>query len=257
MKDAAGWAPGIARKGAFFLCVLVLGVGVVLLGHAVHGSSSHWLGLIFPGAALLALYWVGRTYGRRKQHQQALPGTPNAVNFAASATQLPPINEYSTEGPVSVPAASGKPTRCVLLKYPSSWGAFRGEGAGPPRPGLALDLGTDAIWVIDPNTNELMASASLGQVTATPAKHETSSDSRSHTTAVLVVAVPGLEPLTIGSTTFAGGYSFGRGLQHRFSWRGKVRKAKRPAYFVTDGVWLTLVEKFGLTPYLEDYKNQR
>jgi hypothetical protein len=123
---------------------------------------------------------------------------------------------------------------------------------GGPRPGLAIDVGKDAISVIDLTTNALIASASLAQVTATPAKHEDPSESGiSHPTAVLVVDVPGLQPLTIGSTTFAGHSLLGLP-PRRFSWRAKVRKAKKPNYLVMDADWLTLVEKFGLAPYLED-----
>ena len=115
-----------------------------------------------------------------------------------------------------------------------------------------------AVSVFDLTTNALSASASLAQVTATPAKYEapSSESSTSYPTAVMVVDVPGLQPLTIGSTTFAG-HSFLGLPPRRFSWRGKVRKAKRPAYIVTDGVWLRLVETFGLTPYLEDHAKQR
>jgi hypothetical protein len=147
----------------------------------------------------------------------------------------------------------GEATRCLLLKNPSGWMMLRGEVK--PRPGLALDVGKDAIRVIDPNTNALVASARLAQVTATPAKYEVHSESSTSTTAVMVVGVPGFEPLTIGSTTFAGHSSLGLP-PRRFSWRAKVRKAKRPAYIVMDSDWLTLVETFGLAPYLEDHAKQ-
>jgi hypothetical protein len=152
------------------------------------------------------------------------------------------------------PTPRGEATRCLLLNNPSGRMMLRGERS---RPVLALEVGKDAIWVIDPNTSALMASAQLAQVTATPAKYDGPSETErsTPTTAVLVVVVPGLQPLTIGSTTFAGHSSLGLP-PRRFSWRGKVRKAKRPAYLVMDADWLTLVEAFGLAPYLEDHANQ-
>lgn len=151
------------------------------------------------------------------------------------------------------PTPPGQATRCLLLNNPSGRMMLRGEGS---RPVLALDVGNDAIWVIDPNTSALVASAQLAQVTATPAKYEVYSESSStNPTAVMVVDVPDLQPLTIGSTTVAGHSSLGL-LPHRYSWRGKVRKAKRPAYLVTDVDWLTLVKAFGLAPYLEDHAKQ-
>jgi hypothetical protein len=152
------------------------------------------------------------------------------------------------------PTPPGEATRCVLLNNPSGRMMLRGEGS---RPVLALDVGKDAISVLDLTTNALSASASLAQVTATPAKYEapSSESSTSYPTAVMVVDVPDLQPLTIGSTTVAGHSSLGLP-PRRFSWRGKVRKAKRPAYLVMDADWLTLVEAFGLAPYLEDHANQ-
>jgi hypothetical protein len=151
------------------------------------------------------------------------------------------------------PTPPGEATRCLLLNNPSGRAMLRGERS---RPVLALDVGKDAVSVIDLTTNALSASAQLVQVTATPAKYEVYSESSSaNPTAVMVVDVPDLQPLTIGSTTVAGHSSLGLP-PRRFSWRGKVRKAKRPAYLVMDADWLTLVEAFGLAPYLEDHANQ-
>jgi len=68
---------------------------------------------------------------------------------------------------------------------------------------------------------------------------------------VLVVAVPGFEPLTIGCHERAEGMGMG---QIRFSWRGKVpeRTNNPAAYMVSSMDWLTLVEKCGFAAYLED-----
>jgi 4-hydroxy-tetrahydrodipicolinate synthase len=50
----------------------------------------------------------------------------------------------------------------------------------------------DRFWVIDPNTNALIASAWLAQVRATPANHTYRSEDNDWTMPVLVVRVPGL-----------------------------------------------------------------
>jgi hypothetical protein len=106
--------------------------------------------------------------------------------------------------------------------------------------------------VVDSNTHALIASASLAQVTAKPAKYKHSSESGpTYTQPVLVVGVPGLQPLRIG-TGMAGYSSWGGGAQFRYAWRGKVGSAKRPAYVVTEAQWLKLVEKFGLSTLIVD-----
>jgi DNA-binding beta-propeller fold protein YncE len=73
---------------------------------------------------------------------------------------------------------------------------------------------------------------------------------------VLVVGVPKSEPLTIGCPDLSGApqatWSGKTKLRHRFSWRGDVTPESEPAFAVSDADWLTLVEKFGLTPQLED-----
>jgi hypothetical protein len=62
----------------------------------------------------------------------------------------------------------------------------------------------------------------------------------------LVVCVPGVQPLTIGCLDLVG-------LRFRFSWRGDVPwPNERPAYVVSAADWLTLVDKFGLAPQLQD-----
>jgi hypothetical protein len=153
---------------------------------------------------------------------------------------------------------SGEPIRCQLIPLPSV-----GSRLPPP---LAIDVAKDAIWVIDPNTNALIASAWLAQVTAVPAKYtyrglgEYTATEQPWATPILVVHIPGLQPLSI-RVPLVGGSSFWNWRPRpRFTWRGKLPPAKhpsavpmggQPAYSVTDAEWLTLVEKFGLTPYLE------
>ena len=71
---------------------------------------------------------------------------------------------------------------------------------------------------------------------------------------VLIVRVPGLQPLTIACGAYgpdAGRWTWSGTWKGRFSWRGDVPKEKPPAYYVSLAEWLTLIEKFGLAPYLD------
>jgi hypothetical protein len=59
------------------------------------------------------------------------------------------------------------------------------------------------------------------------------------------VAIPGMAPLTIGCRDTVSG------LDQRFSWPDDVpAENARAEYEVSGTDWLTLVEKFGLAPYL-------
>jgi hypothetical protein len=152
------------------------------------------------------------------------------------------------------PPAPGQPTRCLLIPCPA-W--FFGDTAAgglagmamafrrpklDPQPGLALDVDDDAVRVVDPNTNTLISTARLAQVTATPAEHHMHKAGR---LLVLVVDIPGLQerigasrPLTI---TCRDG---------RFSWGCRVPEEDEPSFVVSAADWLMLVEKLGLGPYL-------
>jgi hypothetical protein len=136
-----------------------------------------------------------------------------------------PGEEGETDGS-RPPATPGEPTRCVLHPI-AAFGSW-----DRPMPALAIDVGKDTIWVIELNTNTLIASAWLAQVTATPANHHSAGP-------VLVVGVPSLPtPMII------------RPPKHAW-WRGKVAKTRGPVYLVAEQEeWLTLVEKLGLTPSL-------
>jgi hypothetical protein len=129
------------------------------------------------------------------------------------------------------------------------------------QPQLFIDVESDAIRVIDANSNALNASASLPQVTAAPATYHLGSGHRFPSAENLVsdaageyfstmpavaVRVPGMQPLTIGCRDFTG-------LKRRFSWGGNVPVSNDPpAYVVSAADWLTLIEKLGLAQYLED-----
>jgi len=146
-------------------------------------------------------------------------------------------------------AEADRPIRWQLTPIPASRQSFK------PHLALAIDVGTDAIWVVNLETNALIASAWLAQVIATPAQftyviprmwvkpnHEC-------TQPLLVVDVPGMQSLVIG-TTAVKGFSPPR---FRFSWRGVAYPGNSPNYYLRDSDWLTLVEKFGLAGHLEDH----
>jgi hypothetical protein len=153
------------------------------------------------------------------------------------------------------PAAEEQPARCWLRSYPPATARVFDIANGKPL--LAIDLGRDAIWVMDPNTNALVASACLAQASATPAKREWQQWLATVAVPVLVVCVPGLHRLTIGCVAIPT-RSFPRRTTFRFSWRGAVQHEENdPAYWVTGADWLRLVEKFGLAPRLEDVDAKR
>jgi hypothetical protein len=103
----------------------------------------------------------------------------------------------------------------------------------------------------------------LAQVTATPAENRTYVfRAGTWTTPVLVVRVPGLQPLSIGCpeprTRLASVSYSAAGVNRnvsRSSRRGEVYQENQPEYVVSGADWLTLVEKFGLAPQLEDTAN--
>ncbi|MGE2814305.1 hypothetical protein ACQI5H_04035 [Mycobacterium heidelbergense] len=165
--------------------------------------------------------------------------------------------------------APGEPTRCLLFPNPlliQDMGPFalikkHRLTQSLSHPQLFVDVDNGTIQVIDPNSNTLTARASASQVTATPATYQLSaghafpsaqnvaSDAAGQyfsTTPAMSVGVPGMPPLTIGCRNF-------EGLKRRFSWSTNVPVTNEPpAYAVSAADWLTLTEKFGLGPYLED-----
>jgi DivIVA domain-containing protein len=184
---------------------------------------------------------------------------------------LPPSPEgWQTPSQTSVDeesAASTEPIRCQLFTtLGKPWGA-----ASLANPSSTIEVDGDAIRVIDANRNALIGSASLAQVTATAENYTyferpmsggdgAMSGGKSCIMPVLVVNIPGLEPLTIQPLEVSN--SFLAGYRSRFSWRGKVAgvseaygewaKERRPAYAATNAGWLTLVEKFALGTRVAD-----
>jgi hypothetical protein len=137
--------------------------------------------------------------------------------------------------------APGKALRCLLYPPPKTLGPFAPfvseRRHQPPQPRLAIEGRADAIRVVDPNTNAVIASASRTQVTATPANYRHVDPEQSYNVPVLVVHVPGLQPLIIQC--------------HR-DWRGDVLKEKtKPEFRVSAADSRALVEEFGLAANLK------
>jgi hypothetical protein len=186
--------------------------------------------------------------------------TVDAWLWAAEFDELLAIGSPRSGADVRGPA-SGAPTRCLLFPNPylaEQLGTYairkqRRLARSLAKPSLVLDLDNDATRVIDPNNDALSLSASGAEVTATPATFQpasvTSGDGGTYNypaTAGLVVNVPGAQSLTIGCLDLVGS-------DFRFTWRGDVSRAsERPAYVVSGGDWLALVEKFGLASQLHD-----
>jgi hypothetical protein len=166
------------------------------------------------------------------------------------------------------PPAPGEPTRCLLFGN-----ALLVQEIGPfafrereqfmrslSQPRLAIDVGADAIRVIDPNTNALIASTSPAHVTAAPVTYRPTqrhwfpsvgnvisdvATNRWSTAPGMRVSVPGMPPLTIGCRDTISG------LDQRFSWPDDVpAEHARADYEVSGTDWQTLVEKLDLAPYL-------
>jgi hypothetical protein len=122
---------------------------------------------------------------------------------------------------------------------------------------VAIDVGKDAIWMMDPPDNALIASAWRAQVTATPALSNDRYRLTGIPVPVLVVQVPGapdvFNHLIIGHPNYGSDAGFNRGLTWvwRYSWRDAVPPEKPPTHLLLGAHWFALVEKFGLDPYLE------
>jgi hypothetical protein len=137
--------------------------------------------------------------------------------------------------------APGEPLRCLLYPPPKTLGPLAPfvsqRRHQPPQPRLAIEGRADAIRVVDPTTNAVIASAARTQVTATPANYRHVDPEQSYNVPVLVVHVPGLQPLTIQC--------------HR-SWRGDLPKEKtKPEFRVSAADSQALVEEFGLAANLK------
>jgi DivIVA domain-containing protein len=210
--------------------------------------------------------------GREAEEQEQTPPEPTpaiVTNFAVSAPQPPHLTTDPVEDPViSTVSVNQKPTRCLLtpnreLAMQMPPGRFvkgidlstkerKRIRQSSPQPSLALDLGANAVSVMDLTTNALIASAAPAQVTATPETYRGRVYQGAWQSPVLVVDIPGWQPLTI--TCLDGVDTKRRPIQPRFAWRGTTperRDKAAAAYMVSAMDWLTLVEKCGLAGHLE------
>lgn len=206
-----------------------LGQDITISGTALHlqcgphrfilGGRDHRLGTATP----LQAPPTGR-----------VDGWLQAADFDEVLTLAARSSGLDVRGP-----APGEPLRCLLYPPPEPMGPFKLRvNQQPAQPRLAIDVGTDAVRVIDPNTNAIVASASRAQVTATPANYKHVDPEQSYNVPVLVVRIPGWQPLTI---------------KCRGAWRGNVpREKSEPEFRVSDPDSRALVEKFGLAPNLKD-----
>jgi hypothetical protein len=161
--------------------------------------------------------------------------------------RMPEEDSMSERGHGSGAVGAGKAIRCELVPVrpqPVKRWLLPTQLKSPPPP-LVLEVGTNgAVRVLDANTNALLASDWLAQVTAIPTQARyAEEDSSSYKQALLAVHIPGLEPLRIGTRPV--GRSWGAP-RFRYGWRGWVRGHKEPGYLVADEEWVRLAETFGL-----------
>jgi hypothetical protein len=149
------------------------------LGLWVHGSMTMGTALHLQcGAHRLVIGGRDHRVATNPRLQASPVGRVDAWMWASDFYELL-IGIGSRSGLDVLGAAPGEPTRCWLVSYSTIKGASYSDTlAYNFKPSLAIDVGKDAIWVMDPYTNALAASAWLAQVTATPAKYKYSR--RSH-----------------------------------------------------------------------------
>jgi hypothetical protein len=98
----------------------------------------------------------------------------------------------------------------------------------PGPPPLVLDVAQNgAIRLTDPDTGELVTSTWLAEVTATPARfrHGGGEAIESYTEPVLIVDLPGSQPLTIGTAYRRASRSGIR--QIRYVWNSRMQDVKK------------------------------
>ena len=166
-------------------------------------------------------------------------------------------------------AASGRPTRCQLFASPDESKIFKGRALQESlartfaeQPQLAIDVGSDAISVIEPVSKAVITSAGRAQVTATPAIYAPVSDSaegarpRQYKQPMLIVNVPGGLNLRIAIRPMR--YSIWNGHQFRYAWRIKAGPldvrlpAQSPTHVAMETEWFSLLETFGLAALVVD-----
>jgi hypothetical protein len=121
----------------------------------------------------------------------------------------------------------------------------------PAAPPLALDVGErGAVTVTDSSTNELIASAEVEQVTATPAKYRYMRlESLNGTQPLVILDLTDVPPIRVGVRSQ--GSRWGEDM-YRYVWREPVRTERQPTHEVAEEEWLSLVAEFGLSAVVID-----
>jgi hypothetical protein len=190
-------------------------------------------------------------------------GMPTDVDAWLPATDFDAILEIYGGPRRTGDAESGGERWCLLfpnmLSYQKKFVASPFELAqlkeSCQRPCVGIFVGAEAIWVTDLNTNAPLGSASLAQVTATPATYKPPlfslyrgrnvQYSIAPEITVSAPSIPSLRIACIDSTL---------GTYHRrFVWPAQVPEVNDPAdYMVSGADWQTLVRAFGLARYLQE-----
>ena len=165
-------------------------------------------------------------------------------------------------------SAASRPTRCQLFSSPDESKIFKERALQESlartfaeQPQLAIDVGNDAISVIEPASKTVITSAGRAQVTATPAIYAPVSESsegdvRQYKQPMLIVNPPGGLNLRIAIRPMR--YSIWNGHHFRYAWRMKAgpldvkSPAQSPTHVATDTEWFSLVEVFGLGALVVD-----
>src|SRR5258708_10063477 len=160
-------------------------------------------------------------------------------------------------------AASGRPTRCQLFASRDESKIFKERALQESRgrtfaeqPLLDIDVGSDALWVIEPASKAVITSAGRAQVTATPAIYAPVSESaegarpRQYKQPMLIVSVPGVLNLRIAIRPMR--FSIWNGHHFRYAWRVKAGPldcrlpAQSPAHAAMETEWFSPLHTFGL-----------
>lgn len=159
-----------------------------------------------------------------------------------------------------------QPSPCLLFASPEDFGGWQQRmldehlwRAFAQKPQLAIDVGRDAISLIDPASHAVIASAGLGQVTVkaqtySPLDHTGEGVSKLFTQPVLCLQVPGIGDLRIAILPMR--FSPWTGQQFRCAWRKAARArdvhepALSPTHVVRDSEWINLVKQFGLGAFV-------
>jgi hypothetical protein len=227
----------------------------------VYSLADAQLGLWPNMGVSLHLHSGGRRFILGGRDRQIGPATPLDAPPTQLADARLPAAEFdellrlggraAARGP-----APGEPTRCILFLNSqtivnSGPFAFRKKQRlvnSLGREQLFIDVNTDTIRIIDPESHTVDATAAVSRITATPLSYETHDSESGGTskTPALMMSVPGVPALTVGCRILP---VSGR----RFSWSGPVHIVHEPpAYILSAADWLTVVEKFGLAANVND-----